>query len=183
MALIAVGAGLLLGLALVLLATFFMTRDARFDRGAEWAFVAFAVLAIPTILTVGDRIPGEGVVISAITWIGIAGVAVMGFGELAVTLRLVGFQRVSGLVTIGFLSFLSWIGGASILAIVSGGLPSALAWLGVAAIVVGIAITAFMARQPGVMSGEQMPGRGVVLAALAPIAAVVAWLIGLGMSL
>src|SRR3990172_12024022 len=88
-------AGGLFGLALALLAAFFVTKNKSFDRLAEWSFVAFAVLAIPTMLTVSDRLANGGVVTQVATLVGIAGVAVVGLGELGSTLRLIDFQRVA----------------------------------------------------------------------------------------
>ncbi len=46
----AAAAGVAFGGALALLATFFATKNERFDRVAEWLFVVFAVLAIPSML-------------------------------------------------------------------------------------------------------------------------------------
>ena len=44
MGLIAAAAGVAFGLALIFLATFLATKDDRFDRVAEWSFVAFALV-------------------------------------------------------------------------------------------------------------------------------------------
>ena len=50
--------------AAVLLSLFFVTSDERFDRVAEWAFVAFAVFAIALCALVQDRLgPSSGVTI------------------------------------------------------------------------------------------------------------------------
>lgn len=57
---IAGAAGVAFAGALVLLAMFFATKDQRLDRVAEWLFVAFAALAIPTMLAVGERLTSEG---------------------------------------------------------------------------------------------------------------------------
>jgi hypothetical protein len=53
---LAIGAGLAFGAAMALLAAFFATSDERYDRIAEWSFVAFGILGVPTALQLADRI-------------------------------------------------------------------------------------------------------------------------------
>ncbi len=111
MTVLAVVSGIALGSAIVLLATFFVTRVERYDRLAEWAFVLFAVCAIPTILAVGQLLPVDDPVRVLVTAVGVVGVATVGLGELVVTLHLVDFRRLAPVVTVGFVAFLGWIGG------------------------------------------------------------------------
>ncbi len=75
---VAAAAGLAFGLALALLAAFFVSKDERFDRGAEWSFVVFAALAIPTIVAVAGHLAGSELVVAGSTAVGVAGVAVVG---------------------------------------------------------------------------------------------------------
>jgi hypothetical protein len=131
---LAVGAGVLFGLALALLAAFFVTHDRRLDRASEWAFVGFAVLAIPTMLDVAGRLEVEGPAVPILTAMGVLGAAVVGLGELAMTVGLIDYRRVAVPLTIAFLAVLGWIGLASLLIVVGGGLPPAIVvwmvWLG-----------------------------------------------------
>ncbi len=168
---------------MVFLATFFATKNQRFDRVAEWSFVAFALLAIPTIVTIGGRVPNGGPALPVATVVGIVGVTAVGLGELGSTLKLVDFRRIAPLVTLGFLAFLAWIGIASVLVVSGGGLPVNLGWLGIGSIVLGVAIVAWIVREPGVMTGQREPGRTEMVAFFVPMVGVVAWMVWLGLSL
>ncbi|NJD29515.1 MAG: hypothetical protein FIA92_14630 [Chloroflexi bacterium] len=179
---IAVGAGVLFGLALLCLVAFFVTKDARFDRIAEWAFVGFAVLAVPTIVAANGQLAG-GALEALVMWAGILGVGFIGLGELAITLRLIEFRRVAAVITMGFLAFLAWIGAVSVLAIANGALPVELGWLGIVSIALGILIVAWLASQPGVLTAEREPSRIQMGAFLVPMAGIVVWLVWLGFSL
>ena len=183
MGLIAVLAGIAFGLALTLLTAFFATKDARFDRVAEWSFVAFAALAIPTIVTVAGRLPNGGPAAQVGTVVGVASVAVIGLGELGSTLRLIDFRRVAPLITVAFLGFLAWIGLTSALVISGGGLPANLGWLGLGTIVLGMTIVGWIVREPGVLRGDREPGRGQMAAFFVPMIGIVAWMAWLGLSL
>jgi len=180
---LAVGTGLAFGLALVMLATFFATRNERWDRIAEWAFVAFAVMAVPTILATGTLLADAAQAGQVATAIGLVSVVVIGFGELASTLHVLDFRRIAPLITIAFLGFLAWIGIVSVLAITTGALPSGLGWLGVLAIVLGVGIVLWVTRTPGVLRGERDPDRGPMMAFFVPMIGIVAWLAWLGLSL
>lgn len=175
-----IAAGIAFGLALVLLATFFVTKDARFDRLAEWSFVVFAVLAIPTIWAAGGRLAEGGLVSWAAALIGIASVALIGLGELGSTLGVIDFRRIAPLVSVAFFGFLVWIGIASLLAITAGGLPAQLGWLGIVTIVLGILIVGWILRTPGVMRGERDPKPTQMVAFFVPMIGIVAWMIWLG---
>ena len=179
---ISAGAGLSFGLALGLLTAFFVTREERYDRVAEWAFVVFAVLAVPTILAVGNHLP-PGIVTSVATALGVIGVVAIGLGEIGTALRLVDFRRIANFVALGFFGFLVWIGLVSLLVVSAGGLPSPLGWFGVVVIAAGLVITALVVRTPGVMTGEHEPPVGQMAAFLAPVLGIVAWLMWLGFSL
>jgi hypothetical protein len=181
---LAVGAGVLFGAALASLTAFFVTKEERFDRVAEWSFVLFALCAIPTMLTVAGLFPNAGILIPIATATGIVSVTVMALAELGATLKLVDFGRIAPIVTVAFVGFLVWIGLISVLILTQGGsLPAALGWLGVVSIVLGVAIVAFIARQPGVIAGEREPERGPMIAFVIPMAGIVGWLVLLGLSL
>jgi hypothetical protein len=138
--------------AMGMLTAFFVTNDQRYDRVAEWAFVVFAIAAIPTMLATAAQFPNGGIVVGVVTAVGIVGVALVGLGELGTALRLVDFRRISPLVTVGFVAFLVWIGVISLLIVAGTELPTALGWLGILTIVVGAAIIAWIIRVPGVMT-------------------------------
>lgn len=176
-------AGLAFGAALVLLASFFATKNERFDRAAEWLFVAFAVLAIPIMVTTAGRLSSEGLTVGVITVVGIVGVAVLGLGELGTTLKLLDFRRIAPAMTIGFLAFLAWIGAVSILTITGGGLPAELGWFGLGTIAVGIAIVLWIIRVPGVMTGAREPDARQMTVFFVPMAGIVAWMVWLGVNL
>lgn len=179
-------AGLAFGLALLLLATFFATRNERLDRLdrlAEWSFVAFALLAIPTILAVAGRLSDGGLAVRMVTIVGLVGVAVVGLGELGSSLGLIDFRRIAPPVSAGFLGYLVWIGLASVLAITGGGLPAGLGWLGVVTIALGIGIMGWVLREPGVMRGEREPGRSQMIAFFVPMTGIVAGMVWLGLLL
>lgn len=183
----AIAAGLLFGLAIVMLALFFRTQDARFDRVAEWSFVAFGVTGVLTVLAVSGRIGvgGGGALGAVATILGVAGAAVVGLVELGTTLRLVDFRRVAPLITMAFFAFLAWIGLAS-LSFVTGGAPSlpmALGWLGVASILVGALVVASIVRVPGVITGQVDPPNTAMTAFFVPMAGIIAWLAWLGLVL
>jgi hypothetical protein len=180
MNMVAVGAGLALATSIGMLAAFFATRNERFDRIAEWAFVALAILGVPTMLILGDRLAAGGLAAPVLTWIGIAGVVVVGAGELAATLRIVDFRKISPIVALGFLAFLVWVGGSAAVSITTGRLPAVHGWLGVGSIVVAIALMGVLLRTPGVMSGAAEPSRAMMGAFFVPIIGVVAWLVWLG---
>lgn len=180
---IAGAAGVAFAGALVLLATFFATKDQRFDRVAEWLFVAFAALAIPTMLAVAERLTSQGLTVGVVTAVGIGGVGVLGLGELGSSLRLIDFRRIAPVMTIGFLGFLAWIGAVSILMITGGGLPETLGWFGLGTIAVGMSIVLWIVRVPGVMSGEREPPMGHMAIFFVPMAGIVAWMVWLGLNL
>jgi hypothetical protein len=183
MGLISGAAGVAFGAALILLATFFATKNERFDRVAEWLFVAFAALAIPTMVAVAGRLSSEGPAVGVVSAVGIIGVALLGLGELGSSLKLVDFRRIAGAMTIGFLAFLAWIGAVSILAITGGGLPAELGWFGIGTVAVGIAIVLWIVREPGVITGEREPGRTQMTVLFVPMAGIVAWMAWLGTNL
>jgi hypothetical protein len=181
---LAIAAGVLFGAALAFLSVFFVTKDERFDRIAEWCFVLFTLCAIPTMLSVAGLFPDGGPVIPIATAIGILSVAVVGLAELGTTLRLVDFRRIAPIVTVAFLGFLVWIGITSVVIVgQGGGLPAALGWLGIVAIVLGIGIVAWITRQPGVIGGDREPSRGPMIAFVIPMAGIVGWLVLLGLNL
>lgn len=180
---LAIGAGVAFGLALGFLSMFFMTKNQRYDRIAEWAFVVFAILAVPTILAVGDRLSDGGLAAQAATVIGVVGVVVVGVGELGSTLKLIDFRRIAPVMSAGFFAFIGWIGLASVLALTSGELPVELGWFGLAVLVLGVVIVGWMIRTPGVMSGEREPERNQLLAFFVPMIGIVAWMAWLGLSL
>jgi len=182
MAWLAGGAGISFGLALGLLAAFFITRDARLDRLSEWAFVVFAILATPTILAVGDRL-GDRPAITAITAAGIVAVLAVGLSELAMTRQLVDFRRLAPVVSVAFLGFIAWIALASLFVLTGSSLPTGLGWLGIAAVALGAGVTGLLARRPGVLSGEQEPDRRVAIMLVVPLVGIVAWMVWLGTSL
>ena len=181
----AIPAGVLFGLALVLLAAFFRTRDERLDRVATWAFVAFAVLAIPVMLTVKDRLGASDPAGTGLTAAGIVGVSVLGLAEAATGLKLVDFRRVALATTIAFLLFLAWIGGVSLMLVASAApaLPANLGWLGLISIVAGFAIILRIMRRPGVITGDREPGQLEMTVLFLPLAGMVAWLAWLGLLL
>ena len=180
---IAGAAGLAFGGALTLLATFFATKNERFDRVAEWLFVAFAALAIPVIVAVAGRLTSEGPTVGIVSGVGIVGVAIVGLGELGSSLKLVDFRRIAPAMTIGFLAFLAWIGAVSILTITGGGLPASLGWFGLGTIAIGITIVLWIVRVPGVITGEREPKPGQMTVFFVPMAGIVAWMIWLGLNL
>src|SRR5512147_1658965 len=98
MALVTAAAGIALGLALGCLGAFFAMKNERFDRVAEWLFVAFGVLGVPAMLTVGGRFADVGLPATVITIVGVVGAVGTGLGELVLTLRLVDFRRIATLI-------------------------------------------------------------------------------------
>ncbi len=180
---IAGATGVLFALALVLLAAFFATKNERFDRLAEWCFVAFGVLAIPTIVTTAGRLPNGGLLMQAATVAGLAGAVAVGLGELGSSLKIVDFRRIAPIVTLGFFAFLAWIGVTSVVIVTGGVLPLNLGWLGIATIAAGGLIVGWMASRPGVLSGRAEPPMAAMVAFFVPMAGIVAWMIWLGSSL
>lgn len=171
------------GAALGLLMTFFVTHDERFDRVAEWSFVLFAALTIPTMAAVASRISDAGLAVAIVTAVGISGVAVLGLGELGSALHAVDFRRIAPLATLGFIGFLVWIGGISVLVVVQGGLPVGLGWLGLVTILLGVTTLLWIAATPGVLAGDREPQRAQMGAFLVPMVGIVAWMVWLGLSL
>ena len=180
---VAAGAGITFGLSLLMLALFFVRHDARFDRVAEWSFVAFALMAIPTIVSVAGLFPDTGLVIGVATVVAVVGVAVVGLGELGSTLSLVEFRRIGPLVTLGFLAFLGWIGTVSVITLGGGRLPASLGWLGLGSIVLGILSVVWLVRLPGVTTGAKEPSPGQMAVFFVPMIGIVGWMIWLGFSL
>jgi hypothetical protein len=180
---LAAGTGVALGAAIVLLWAFFLTGTERFDRLAEWAFVLFALLGVPTALLVADRTAGAGLASTVVAGIGVAGIGVTGVGELLATLRLVDFRQISAAITAAFLAILTWIGGVSVIAIASASLPAELGWLGVVSILAGFVVIGLIARLPGVLRGDAAPPRTLMLGFLVPLAGLVTWLVWLGATL
>jgi hypothetical protein len=178
----AIAAGVVFGLSLVLLAAFFRTQSTRLDALATWGLVVFALLIIPVMLVVRDRLGQDGAAATALTVAGILGVAVVGLGEAATGLRLVDFRRVAIATTIGFVLFLLWVGGVSAMLVAASNpvLPVTLGWLGLGAIALGIAIMAWIFRTPGVATGDASPNPTAMTAFFVPLAGVVAWLGWLG---
>lgn len=180
---IAIVAGISFGLALALLAAFFVTSDQRYDRVAEWCFGLFAVAMVPTMLTVADLLATLGLAGTALTIIGVLSVAIIGIGEVGSSLGLIDFRRVAMVITAAFVGFLAWIGGVSVVNLDSGALPAGLGWLGVTAIVAGAVIIGLILRDPAVARGEREPGKGLLAAFFVPLSGVVAWIVWLGLSL
>ena len=179
MAPLAAGAAVAFGAALFLLAAFFATGNAWLDRLAEWAFVAFALLAVPTILAVASRLPADAIVTPVATAVGIAGDVGLGLAELLITLHLVDFRRIGAPATVAFLAILVWIGAVSILAIGGGSLPAGLGWLGLGSITVAIVLVGAIVRTPGVLRGDREPSRPLAIAFGAPMAGIVVWMLWL----
>jgi hypothetical protein len=176
------GTGLALGLAMVMLTTFFATKDARYDRVAEWSFVVFGALGVRTVVLVSGQLGIEGLPGAALAGVGILGAAVLGVGELAITLRLVDFKRLTAPLSTGFVAFLAWVGGASLVGLVGGRLPPELAWLGIVSIAATLGILATVLATPGVMSGSRDPATAQMVAFVLPLAGIVAWLAWLGVA-
>jgi hypothetical protein len=179
MAPFAAGAAVAFGAALALLAAFFATGNARLDRLAEWAFVVFALLAVPTMLAVASRLPAGSPVTPIATAIGIAGAVGLGLVELLITLGVVDFRRIGAPATLAFLAVLVWIGAVSFEAIADGSFPAGLGWLGLGSIVVAIVIVGAIVRTPGVLQGEREPSRPLALSFGVPMAGIVAWMLWL----
>jgi hypothetical protein len=181
----AIAAGVVFGVSLVLLTVFFRTQNLRADLIATWGFVVFAVLVVPVMLTVRDRIGADSLVVTGLTVAGILGAVALGVAEAATALKLIDFRRVSALATLGFVLFLVWIGGVSAIVVASASpaLPVVLGWVGLASIVLGLAIIVWIVRKPGVMSGDTAPDGTAMTAFLLPLAGVVAWLAWLGLLL
>lgn len=181
---LAIGAGLAFGTAMGFLAAFFVTNEERYDRVAEWSFVVFAILGVPTALALADRLAAAGLAGNVITGLGIAGIAVTGAGELGTTLRLVDFRRVAAILSLAFLAIVAWVGGVSVLVLSTGAFPSAIGWLGIGSIVITLVLFGVVAvRTPGMFSGAGDPPRGPMIAFFLPLVGIVAWLVWLGASL
>jgi hypothetical protein len=181
----AIAAGVVFGLSLVLLTAFFRTQDARMDLVATWGFVVFAVLIIPVMLTVRDRLGAGDPAATALAGAGILGAGVLGVAEAMLGLKLIDFRRVALVTTLGFVLVLVWIGGVSALVLGSSasGLPANLGWLGLASIVMGLAILVWIVRKPGVVTGETEPSQAALIGFFLPLAGIVAWLGWLGLIL
>lgn len=143
-------------------------------------YLAFGVLVLGLH---GDLVDAAPAVIWTATVIGTAGVATCLAGQLATLVFGVPFQRVAIPVTIGFMGILLWIGGASVAAVVGDPLPSGLGWLGVATIGVSALVIALMLRDPALARSQRMPTNFEMLVAAIPFAALVAWLVGLGVAI
>jgi hypothetical protein len=180
---IAIGSGVAFAAAMAMLLVFFLTHDERFDRIAEWSFVVFGVLGVITVVATADRTSDSGLAAQVVAAVGLVGIAGTGLGELAATLRLVDFRRIASLLTLAFVLFLAWVGGVSVLALAGGALPAALGWLGLTSIAAGAIVLALIARRPGVITGDAEPPRGLTASFFPPLAGIVAWLVGLGLSL
>jgi len=175
--------GMTFGAALSCLALFFVTSRERFDRIAEWLFVAFAILAVPTVLAVASRLPSTGPIVPVVSAIGIVGAVGIGVGELATTLRVIDFRRLAPWVTGAFLAFVAWIGLVALEIVMAGGLPVALGWFGLATVGAGLLIVVSIVRRPGVLRGEVEPPRTQLVAFIVPMAGIVVWLVWLGVVL
>jgi hypothetical protein len=182
---VAIAAGVLFGLSVVLLAAFFRTRDERMDVVATWGFVAFAVASVPVMLAARDRIGAGDALVTGITAAGIVGVGVLGLAEAATGLRLIDFRRVALATTIGFVLFLLWIGGlsATIVGSSSPALTVNLGWLGLASILAGLAVLTWIIRKPGVLTGDAEPSQTAMFTFFLPLAGIIAWLVWLGLLL
>lgn len=182
MMVIATGAGAFFGLALAMLAAFFRTQDARYDRLAEWSFVAFALLGVPTIFATAGLLPAHQVAVPIFTGLGIVGVVALGVSEAGTTLGLLDFRRVAVPVTVAFVAFLAWIGGVSVLVVLDGRLGTGVGWLGIVTILAGLGTTGWMAAQRGILTGERAPSNPQVAVLLLVVVGVVAWMVWLGFS-
>jgi hypothetical protein len=177
---IGAGAGGCFALALWLLAAFLVTARERFDRLAEWFFVAFGVLGTITVVAAAAALPSSGLG-AGLTLIGAAGCIGLGIAELGVTLRLVEFRRVEFAVTVAFVAVLAWIAGTSALALANERPPVGLGWLGLAGLATGALAVAATARGgPGSEGGRSV---ATLLVALPPLVAIAAWMGWLGASL
>lgn len=183
MGLLVIGAGLVFGGAIVLLATFFRTKDERYDRIAEWGFVLFAVLGIPAMVVTAGRLADGGTVVGWATVLGGAGVLGLGMGELGSSLGRVDFRKIAPLMTAGFLLFLVWIGVMSWVILAVGALPAGLGWLGLGSITLGIVIVMWIMRDPAVRRAERGPGANGLMLFFVPLVGLVAWMIWLGLVL
>ncbi|HET9681535.1 MAG TPA: hypothetical protein VFP19_05800 [Candidatus Limnocylindrales bacterium] len=181
---LAIGAGVAFGTAMALLASFFVTKDERYDRAAEWSFVAFGLLGVPAAIAIADRLSGAGPASNVVAGLGIAGIAATALGELGTTLGLLDFRRVAAILSLAFVAILLWVGGASVLALSTGAFPAAAGWLGLATIVVVLALfVAIAIRTPGMFTGAADPPRGPMVAFFVPLVGIVAWLVWMGIGL
>ncbi len=71
----------------------------------------------------------------------------------------------------------------SALTVLRGGFPTLLGWLGLASILFGVAVIGWIAREPGVLSGEREPARAPMTAFFVPLVGIVLWMVWLGLSL
>jgi len=182
-AVVAFGAAAAFAGAALLLSAFFATGDRRFDRVAEWAFVAFAGFAIALALVVQQRLGPETGEVVLVTSLGIAGVAVLGALELLSTLGRIDFQRYGISAALGFAAWLLWIAGVSALGLARGTLPVGLGWLGLAAVAASLIVVARFATDRELIRAERAPGLAEMAPLLAVFVGIVAWLVWLGLTL
>lgn len=179
-----IGAGVAFGAAMCLLAAFFVTKDERYDRVAEWSFVVFGVLGVPAAIAIADRLSGAGLASNVVAGLGIAGIGATALGELGTTLRLVDFRRVAAILSLAFLAILLWVAGASVLVLSTSAFPPGVGWLGIGTIaIVLVLFVAIVGRTPGMFTGAADPPRGPMVALFLPLIGIVAWLVWMGISL
>ena len=182
MAFVTLGTAATFAAAAVLLATFFATKNDRFDRLAEWLFVVFAGFAIALAVLVQQRLEtGSGLAI-LVTAIGIAGVSVVGLIELLSTLGRINFERYGGLAALGFAGWLAWIAGVSLIGLASGAVPVLLGWLGILVVAVALVVVGRFALDRSLVRGERSPGLAEMAPLLAVFVAVIAWLVWRGVT-
>lgn len=169
--------------AALLLSAFFATNDRRFDRLAEWAFVAFAGFAIVLAILVRQHLGAGSAVVTLVSAVGIAGVAVVGLLELLSTLGRIDFQRYGQSAALGFAAWLLWIAGVSALGLADGTLPAGLGWLGLATVVASLIVVGRFAADRELIRAERAPGIAQMAPMLAVFVGVVAWLVWLGLTL
>lgn len=182
---IALAAGVLLGLAMLGLALFFRTGDRRFDQVAEWGFAGFGLTGALTALEVAGRIGDAGGLLAAVgSGLGVAGTILLGLAEVATALRLLDWRRVAPLTTLAFVGVLAWIGLVSV-SLASGAaptIPAGVGWLGIGSIVAGFGVITWLARLPGMLTGQAAPPASAMAAFLVPAAGLVGWFAWLGAS-
>jgi len=179
---VAILAGLAFTAAMTMLLTFFVTGNARADRAGNVFFLLFYALAAIVVAQLHARYVDLTALVWAPTAVALVALVVLFTSQALVLAGRVDFRRVAVLQTAGFGVYVLWLLAASVLVIAFGGLPLVLGWLGLAAVAVTLAALAVFGRDPAVIRGDRPPGRIEALFGFAPLLAIAAWLIVLGLS-
>lgn len=182
MGIVTVLAGVALFAASGLLIVFFVNQSETADRAANWFFLAFYVLMAWSAIEVHRFYADSAGYTWILTVVVVAALTTSFVSTLLVVAGRVPFTRVATPTTVGFLVLMLWMLAVSILILTKGGLTEGLGWLGVATMTLGLLVVGGLSTDREMLTGEKVPGKGVLGFFVVILVGLTTWIIWLGLA-